>query len=221
MASEFENFYQRVCHALGIHSQQELARMLGVNRSAITQAKQRNAVPDKWILKLTREYGLDPAWLEQGDAVSARSPRFSAPQTQHQAAFFEVPKVGARLCAGGGSFDVDSHVIDTQVFQRPWLDRKGRPDEMVLMDVFGDSMEPEIKQGDTVLIDQSQQNILAGAIYAVGVEDTVMVKRLEKRPNALVLLSDNRAYSPIVLQGDELETVRVIGKIVWICREYR
>ena len=89
------------------------------------------------------------------------------------------------------------------------------------MDVFGDSMEPEIKQGDTVLIDQSQKNFLAGAIYAVGVEDTVMVKRLEKRPSALVLLSDNRAYSPIVLQGDELETVRIIGKIVWICREYR
>ncbi len=217
MPNEFEKFYDRVCHALGIRSQQELARMLGVNRSAITQAKQRDAVPDKWILRLTREYGLDPAWLEQGDVGTARSSFFPEQQTN----YFEVPKVGARLCAGGGSFDVDSEVIDTQVFQRPWLDRKGRPDEMVLMDVFGDSMEPEIKAGDTVLIDQSQKNVLAGAIYAVGVEDTVMVKRLEKRPNALVLLSDNRAYSPIMLQGDELETVRVIGKIVWICREYR
>lgn len=219
MPNAFEMFYNRVCQALGIRSQQDLARMLGVNRSAITQAKQRDAVPDKWILKLTREYGLDPAWLEQGDGAS-RSPLFSVPQTQ-QTQHFEVPKVGARLCAGGGSFDVDSEVIDTQVFQRQWLDRKGRPDDMVLMDVFGDSMEPEIKQGDTVLIDQSQKNVLAGAIYAVGVEDTVMVKRLEKRPSALVLLSDNRAYTPIVLQGDELATVRIIGKIVWICREYR
>lgn len=220
MPKEFEKFYDRVCQALGVRSQQELARLLGVNRSAITQAKQRDAVPDKWILKLTREFGLDPAWLEHGELAIARPSAFSSPQAQ-PADYFEVPKVGARLCAGGGSFEVDSEVIDTQVFQKSWLNHKGRPDEMVLMDVFGDSMEPEIKGGDTVLIDQSQKNILAGAIYAVGVEDTVMVKRLEKRPNALVLLSDNRAYTPIVLQGDELETVRVIGKIVWICREYR
>ncbi len=92
---------------------------------------------------------------------------------------------------------------------------------MVLMDIFGNSMEPELKDGDTVLVDQSQKAILAGAIYAVGIDDTVMVKRLEKHPNKLVLRSDNESYAPIFLQGDEIETVRVIGKVLWVCREFR
>ena len=69
--------------------------------------------------------------------------------------------------------------------------------------VLSGSMEPELKDGDTVLVDQSQKAILAGAVYAVGIDDTVMVKRLEKHPNKLVLLSDNETYSPIYLQGDE------------------
>jgi phage repressor protein C with HTH and peptisase S24 domain len=86
---------------------------------------------------------------------------------------------------------------------------------------MGNSMEPEIHEGDTVLIDQSQRDIIAGGIYAVGVEDTVMVKRVEKRPGGLALLSDNHDYSPIVLRGEELETVRVIGKVIWLGREYR
>ena len=97
MPNEFEQFYTRICNALGIRSQQELARMLGVNRSPTkqrnAQAKQRNAVPEKWILRLTREYGLDPSWLEQGDIATNRSPLFSAPQAQ-QVQFFEIPKVG-------------------------------------------------------------------------------------------------------------------------------
>ena len=92
---------------------------------------------------------------------------------------------------------------------------------MVLMEVFGNSMEPEIKEGDVVLIDQSRRDILAGGIYAVGVEDTVMVKRVEKMPGALVLRSDNTDYAPITLSGGELDTVRVIGKILWVSREYR
>jgi len=40
----------------------------------------------------------------------------------------------------------------------------------------------------------SQKDILAGSIYAVGIEDTIMVKRIEKHPGKLVLRSDNKDY---------------------------
>ena len=80
-------------------------------------------------------------------------------------------------------------------------------------------MEPEIRHGDLALIDQSQTAVVAHAVYAVGVEDTVLVKRLEKRPGALVLISDNRDYAPIVLAGDELTALRIIGRVLWLGRE--
>jgi len=92
---------------------------------------------------------------------------------------------------------------------------------MVLMDIVGNSMEPELKDGDTVLVDRSKREILAGAIYAVGVEDTVLIKRLEKLPDKLVLRSDNEKYSPIYITGDDINRVRVLGKVLWICREIR
>jgi phage repressor protein C with HTH and peptisase S24 domain len=92
---------------------------------------------------------------------------------------------------------------------------------MVAMEVFGHSMEPEIKDGHTVLLDQSQVNIFAGAVYAVGIEDTILVKRLEKHPNKLVLCSDNHDYEPIFLDATDMENVRIIGKVIWSCREYR
>lgn len=218
MHTKFGPFFQRVSQVLGIASQQELANILGVNRSAVTQAKQRDAVPDKWLHILARTYGLQPEWLTTGRGPS---------RSEHDATadlgpeYLKVPKVRARLCAGGGSFEVNSRIEDYYAFKRRWLDRKGSPEAMVLMDVFGNSMEPEIKEGDTVLVDQNQNDVIAGGVYAVGVEDTVMVKRIEKRPNTLVLLSDNTDYAPIMLQGDELETVRIIGKVAWICREYR
>lgn len=214
-SAEFKTYWDRVSRALSISSQQELAEALGVNRSAVTQAKRRNVIPDKWTLKLVRDYGLEPLWLETGQG-SMRRETCAVAGGLHQ-----VPKVMARLCAGGGSFETENAVQEYHAFHEDWLRRKGTPGEMVLMDVFGASMEPEIREGDTALVDQSQQSILAGAIYAVGVEDTVMVKRMEKRPGALVLISDNTDYAPIELRGQEVETIRIIGKVVWICREYR
>ena len=135
--------------------------------------------------------------------------------------YHHIPKVQARLCAGGGSFEVDAGVEGYYAFKQEWLQRRGVADRMVLMDVFGNSMTPEIKDGDAVLIDQSQNEIIAGAIYAVGVDETIMVKRIEKHPGKLVLLSDNREYTPIYLSGTDIESVRIIGKVLWICREMR
>jgi phage repressor protein C with HTH and peptisase S24 domain len=213
--TEFDNFFSRVRKAAGLQTQQELAVLLNVNRSAITQAKKRGNVPERWILKVARDLGLNPDWLEKG-----RGPERMTPGADEDD-FERVPKVRARLCAGGGSFETGGEIEGFYSFRREWLRRKGRSGQMVLMDVFGNSMEPEIREGDTALVDQSQKDIIAGGIYAVGLEDTVMLKRVEKRPGTLVLLSDNIDYSPIYLHGQEIEQCRIIGKVVWVCREYR
>ena len=214
--SAFEAFLKRVYQATGVASQNELANVLGVNRSAITQARKKDTIPDKWILKLYRSFGLNPDWLDTG-----AGPNFVQPAKEIDNAFQQIPKVTARLSAGGGSFEVGSDIEGYYAFRKDWLLNKGNAGRMVLLDIFGNSMEPELKDGDTVLIDESQKDILAGAVYAVGVEDTILVKRVEKHPNKLVLRSDNTAYVPIFLNGAEAESVRIIGKVIWVCREFR
>jgi len=213
MPLQFVEFLQRVFAATGIESQMELAAALGINRSAITQARKKGAVPDRWILGLYRKFGLNPDWLENGTgSIFLRN-------GPDEDAFTYVPKVQARLCAGGGSFEVDEQVEGYYSFRKAWLTGKGSANNMVLLDVFGNSMEPELKDGDTVLVDQSRTNIIAGAVYAVGIDDTIMVKRIEKHPNSLVLLSDNTRYAPISLERGEMGGVRILGKVIWSCRE--
>jgi phage repressor protein C with HTH and peptisase S24 domain len=216
IAYKFESFLQRVFEATGIASQTELASALKINRSAITQARKKDSIPDKWILQLYRIFGISPDWIETGSG-----PTFLRPSVADDSVFKNIPKVRARLSAGGGSFEIGSEIKGYYGFRKDWLIAKGNMSRMVLMDIFGNSMEPEIKDGDTVLIDESQKDILAGAIYAVGVDDTIMVKRLEKHPSKLVLHSDNKEYAPIYLKGDEINSIRIIGKVIWVCREFR
>ncbi len=212
----FDLFLQRVYKTTGAGSQSELADLLGVNRSAITQARRKGAVPAKWLLQLFRSHGIHPDWAETG-----KGPAFIDRAPHPPASLVQIPKVKARLCAGDGSFEVGEDIAGYYAFQGAWLHAKGALDHMVLMDIFGNSMAPEMKDGDTVLIDQSQKDILSGAVYAVGVEDTIMVKRVEKHPTALVLRSDNKDYAPIYLQQQEAAGIRMIGKVIWICRELR
>ncbi|EKO38335.1 MAG: putative transcriptional regulator [Solidesulfovibrio magneticus str. Maddingley MBC34] len=215
----FEGFFERAAKAAGIASQAELAALLGVHRSAVTQAKRKDAVPKAWVLTVSRRAGADPDWLEFGRRRGGSGRVAAGGEADLSEIFAAVPKVRARLSAGGGSFETGGEVERVYPFRQDWLRAKGQPSRMVLMDVVGNSMEPEIRHGDMVLIDQGQTAVVAHGVYAVGLEDTVLVKRVEKRPGQLVLLSDNRDYAPIVLTGEELDALRVIGRVLWVGRE--
>jgi len=211
----FDTFYKRVSEALGITSQVALAEMLMLNRSAISQAKKKGVIPNKWVLNLFRLHGVNPDWIETGEGpmfLKSAGKGATAPE------YKVVRKVKARLCAGGGSFETDLGISDSYLFQSEWLRQKGSSDKMVLMDIFGNSMEPELKSGDTVLTDCSQKDIFVGLLYAVGIDDTIMVKRIEKHPGKLVLRSDNKDYAPIIVDGEDVNRVRIVGKVIWVCR---
>ena len=214
MPSErFDAFIKRLREATIITSQASLAKTLSISRAAITQAKKNDSIPIKWITELSRLFNVNPDWLEKGTGSKVLS------QNIYHEIFLQVPKIKARLSAGGGSFETEPDIKEFYSFRKDWLSKKGKARDMVLMDIFGNSMEPELKEGDTVLIDQSQKAVLAGAIYAVGFDDTIVVKRLEKRPKELVLLSENERYPMMRFRDEEMENVRIIGKVIWVCRE--
>ena len=214
--SRFETFISRVKQATGISSLNKISVDLGVHRSSITQARKRDSIPDKWILQLFRKHGLNPDWLEHGTA-----PQFLRPTEIPEDEFVRIPKVRARLCAGNGSFEVDPEIEGLYSFRRDWLSKKGTIGKMTLLDIIGNSMEPELKNGDTILVDESQKEILAGAVYAVGIEDTILVKRVEKHPSGLVLLSDNPKYGAISQKKGDPNSIRIMGKVIWVCRDLK
>lgn len=90
------------------------------------------------------------------------------------------------------------------------------------MDIHGDSMEPVLEDQDTVLIDESQNEILSGCMFAVGVDNEVFVKYVDREPGMLILRSRNERYKPIEvpMTGDLADGIRIIGRVVWSCREY-
>ena len=134
-----------------------------------------------------------------------------------------VPAISLSLSAGHGNFIYieENEERKTFAFSTAFLKQKGNPAEMVVMTVSGDSMSPEIRNGDMVLIDQSQKRLLPGKIYAVAVENFIYLKVVNTLPGKLVLSSFNKEYPPldVDIRGQMEDMVRVLGRAVWWCRE--
>lgn len=133
-----------------------------------------------------------------------------------------IPMVEARLSAGQGSLQVNGDIERSYAFRADFLHRKGDPKNMVMMRVEGDSMQPEIMDNDVVLLDQSKTEIKAGRIFAVGFDEAIYCKRIDRLPGKIILKSVNPSYAPVELdvRDQQEDAFRVIGQVIWCGREY-
>lgn len=141
--------------------------------------------------------------------------------------FAKIPVHDAMLAAGHGSDNGDTQSIGHLAFRRDWLAKiRLAPESAVLARADGDSMLPSIHPGDLLLIDQTQKTIeprkrapkdtRPSPIYAFLDGGSARVKRIE-RPDTdlLILQSDNPAYGPEFRLGLDIESLSIIGKVVW------
>ena len=57
-----------------IRAQRELGRFLGINQSAISDAKRRGTIPAEWLLTLLRGKGINPDWILTGKGARRLRP---------------------------------------------------------------------------------------------------------------------------------------------------
>lgn len=78
----------------------------------------------------------------------------------------------------------------------------------------GDSMiGARIHNGDIVYIRQ-QPDVDDGDIAAVLIDNEATLKRVYKMPGRLQLRAENPSFLPINIEGEDLESVRILGKAI-------
>lgn len=91
-------------------------------------------------------------------------------------------------------------------------------DEYCYFRVKGESMAPDIKDGELVLV-HLQPEVENGEIAVVIVNgEDGLVKRVQYQDDCMVLLSSNPAYPPRLLVGHDLDDVIIWGKVVYVWR---
>ena len=63
---KFDAQFQRILEATGCKTQVELADILEVRQSAISDAKRRMTIPSNWLETLHKKQGINPEWIRHG-----------------------------------------------------------------------------------------------------------------------------------------------------------
>ncbi len=90
-----------------------------------------------------------------------------------------VEVVELAAAAGGGAEALDETVTGRVWFRRDWLDAHAMdPARCVVIGVRGESMEPTLPNGCSILVDRNRVEPQDGRIYVLRTADGVVVKRL-------------------------------------------
>lgn len=202
----------------------DLAKILGTNKDTLAGYRhEKGLLKGEVIERLVLHYHFSPLWLFKGEGepfpgARAKYQDVCGPERPtFTDEFALVPQVAGAISAGGGLLPDDG--VDLRVaFRRDWIARKGRSQNISLIKVQGDSMEPTLLSGDLVMIDHGRSFIASqGGIYAIAIDDEIMIKRVQPVfPDKILVISDNKQYPA---QEIAAENVRVNGKVIWYARD--
>ena len=136
--------------------------------------------------------------------------------------FVRVPFLEVRASAGRGRASVPAETMaaDHLLFSRSWLRSLNvAPEDAEMLLAEGDSMSPTIKDGDMMLVDRGYGEVVHGKIYALVVNDLVVVKRINMLAiGGMMLISDNDRYPAETIRREDVDRVSFQGRIAWYGR---
>ncbi len=140
-------------------------------------------------------------------------------KTEPDAAMVSIQQVDFYGSCGPGIMNFEDYPeIKTLQVTPAWFSKNFafyNPRDVKIVTASGDSMEPEIRDGDAVFIDITDKDNIRDGIYLLVVDGEAYIKRIQKLiGKKIALLSTNKAYKDMEISLDSDIEVRIIGRVI-------
>lgn len=202
-----DNFSSRLQKALTIRDmkQADLVEKTGLPKSAISQYVSGKYEPkQKGIFLIAQALDVSEAWL-MGYDVPMNRVETNYPDNIFKIETKKIPLIGT-IAAG-------VPILAEEYFES-YVEVGADLKVDFCLKVKGDSMiNARINDGDIVFIRQ-QADVNDGEIAAVLIDDEATLKRVYKRKDEVILVSENPSFKPIVYRNETINHIRILGKAI-------
>lgn len=205
-------------------SQKELAAILKISTKSWQDYELGKSIPGGKVFESLVRLGFNANWLLTGEGPmrvddGGHSHTLKSPATRKASGeCSQIPQYNAEPAAGHGAAFEGEQVVCHMPFSNKWLKYMGLdPACLVIVAARGDSMQPTIKDGALLMLD-TRKTAPTDGIYVLRLDGGLIVKRLQINPldKSVTIKSDNGTYDPITAQGDQLDLLDFVGRVVWI-----
>lgn len=201
-------------------NQTEFGKKIGITMRAVQKWENGESKPQNSTLKsLINTFNVNPDWLLTGDGEMFLD---NASRQQELSDIISIPyypEVSA--AAGSGALVYDENTVKHLQISSAIINIS-TGDNVCLINATGNSMQPVIDDRDLLLVDLSQKLITDEGIYVIRLDTTLVVKRVQKILNGVILISDNPQYPPREISANNFNEndAAVIGKVIAVIKNF-
>lgn len=187
-------------------TQREVADAISVSPQTFNTWCQGIALPRMGKVQRLADY----FHIEKSDLIDERTEQPSSPKSN-------IVKILGRVAAG-----IPLEAITDIVDEEEIPEELARTGEFFGLRISGDSMEPDIHNGDTVIVKRQDDAESDEIVIALVNGNDGVCKRLKKYADSIALISLNPNYEPMYFSREEIEEkpVKIIGKVVELRRKF-
>lgn len=184
----------------------DIAKALNINYDVFRKVKQYNRVPYWEIMQFLAKRNISINWF-----FFNQLPESLIENTSN----YIILKYQKNIIssAGGGAINYEINpeplVIDKQLLD--YMNSSYKYTEA--LEVFGESMEPDIKDGNLIFVDKSKKDLNDKDVFLINTKDGLYVKHIKVNNDKVILKSKNQTFNDIYLYSYEVD---IIGKICGI-----
>ena len=197
----FQEVYDRIRCATNARTQTELAAVLEIRQSSISDAKRRNSIPSDWYMKLFEKFGLNPDWIKSGTGpMFLKSDQVYTPVEGPPEGFHEEPAHYA---------DPNAISTLTKVYSTQCAYEEGHP-------------APDLQTSGKIALPQSYVNAQTLVFHIESDSFSPLVRRgayvgvfLDGDHDRFILRTEQPAHPGVALLPQDCPG-RILGRVSWV-----
>ncbi len=218
---------ERLIHARvasGFSEPAAAAKAAGITPSALYQLEdgKTRSLAGATAVKLGRAYPrFRIEWLIDGAGPAERSgaEALSVSEPETRPGYVRLHVMDGDASGGYGALNSDYPEVVRDLEIAEWQLRSQigfvpAPGRVQLVTVRGDSMFPDIKTGDVVMVDTATNYYDGDGLYLVNIHGHTFIKRLQMGFDGIHVISTNPKYASQVVAPGEVDELHVGGRVL-------
>lgn len=225
----YEQILQRIHAVAHTRTQAELAALLEIKQSSISDSKKRQSIPGDWYIKLFEKIGVNPDWLKQGNGpIYLRTESGYVPSDGEGVSINPDFVVNSPRCeklttvySMRGDYTKEPFsVTSLQPVGKITIPKNYAGNGIIVLEVDNDAASPTIRRGSHVGVNTVAKYPVSGVLFAVLIpyEGVVLRKLFWKQDeNCFILRAENPEHPEMQIQVEQIKYI--LGRLVWVMQE--
>ncbi len=221
----FDEIYKRILFAANCQTQMELAAVLEISQSSISDAKRRQSIPSDWLIKLYDKFGVNPDWLrDKKEPMYLRG--IASLDAQGTNIVLEDVSRGFMTKVYETYCDKQNDEYAFKAIDEVVLPKTLQKCTSYVFNYCGNGMEPSLPRLALIGVlgknKEERLPVISGEIYALYVpQEGIVFRRIFQNidDNTYSVCFDNPKLPSSTIQSENLQE-KLLGKVAWVLHKF-